>query len=173
MGFSEHIDTILNRTELTRELLRKIQGLESRRDQEEGGGAGLRKLDYTLLQLLLKCCATDIVFVTQLRTAVETANSEVHELPRSAKVLTTVTFLEDELRPLYRCPDYNEVQIKYLRPVVDNDVEPSLKYVFNNPNIYANRKALCVHVLYVIFMTIQCEIIKNTQNDVHRPSTHQ
>ena len=117
MGFSEHIDTILNRTELTRELLRKIQGLESRRDQEEGGGAGLRKLDYTLLQLFLNCCATDIVFVTQLRTAVETANSEVHELPRSAKVLTTVTFL-----------DYNEVQIKYLRPVVDNDVEPSLKY---------------------------------------------
>ena len=81
--------------------------------------------------------------------------------------------LEDELRPLYRCPDYNEVQNKYLRPVVDNDVEPSLKYVFNNPNIYANRKALCVHVLYVIFMTIQCEIIKNTQNDVHRPSNHQ
>ena len=93
MCFSEHIDTILNRTELTRELLRKIQGLESRRDQEEGGGAGLRKLDYTLLHLFLNCCATDIVFVTQFRTAVETANSEVHELPRSAKVPTTVTLL--------------------------------------------------------------------------------
>ena len=52
MGFSEHIDTILNRTELTRELLRKIQGLESRRDQEEGGGAGLRKLDLSFASVV-------------------------------------------------------------------------------------------------------------------------
>ena len=46
---------------------------EPRRDQEQGGGAGLRKLDYTLLQLFLSRCATDIVFVTLLRKATETA----------------------------------------------------------------------------------------------------
>ena len=45
----------------------------SRRDQEEGGGAGPRRL---LLPLFLNSCATDIVLVTQLRTAVETAIAE-------------------------------------------------------------------------------------------------
>ena len=37
---------------------------EPRRDQEQGGGAGLRKLDYPLLHLFLNSCATDIVLVT-------------------------------------------------------------------------------------------------------------
>ena len=37
---------------------------ERRRDQEEGGGAGLGKLDNLLLQLFLDSCSTDIVFVT-------------------------------------------------------------------------------------------------------------
>ena len=50
----------------------------SRRDQEEGGGAGLRKLDSPLLELFRNSCATDIVFVTLLRTAVEKAVSGVH-----------------------------------------------------------------------------------------------
>ena len=49
---------------------------ESRRDQEEGGGTGLWKLDYLLLQLFLKSCATDIV--TLLRRTVETSISGVH-----------------------------------------------------------------------------------------------
>ena len=34
---------------------------EPRRDQEQGGGAVLWKLDYVLLQLFLNSCATDIV----------------------------------------------------------------------------------------------------------------
>ena len=51
---------------------------KSRRDQEQGDGAGLRKLDYPLLQLFLNSCATDIVFVTLFRIAVETAVSGVH-----------------------------------------------------------------------------------------------
>ena len=41
-----------------------------RRDLEQGGGAGL--------QLFLNSRSTDIVFVTLLRTAVETAISGVH-----------------------------------------------------------------------------------------------
>ena len=59
---------------------RKGNGLfaasEPRRDQEEGGG--LRKLDCVLLQLFPNSCATDIVFVTPLRTAVETEIGGVH-----------------------------------------------------------------------------------------------
>ena len=39
-----------------------------RRDQEQGGGAGLRKLDNLLLQLFLNSFSTDIVFVTLLCT---------------------------------------------------------------------------------------------------------
>ena len=47
---------------------------ESRRAQEQGGGARLRKLDNFLLQLFLSSCATDIVLVTApLCTAVEAA----------------------------------------------------------------------------------------------------
>ena len=46
------------------------------RDQEQGGGAGLGKLDNPLLQLFLTSCFTDMVFVTLLRTAAETAISE-------------------------------------------------------------------------------------------------
>ena len=41
---------------------------EPRRDQEQGGGAGLRKLDNLLLQLFLNSFSTDIVFVTLLCT---------------------------------------------------------------------------------------------------------
>ena len=51
---------------------------EPRRDQEQGGGAGLRKMDCPLLQLFLNSCAMDIVFVTLFRAAVETAVSGVH-----------------------------------------------------------------------------------------------
>ena len=36
---------------------------QSRRDQEQGGGAGLRKLDFLLLRLFLNSSATDIVTV--------------------------------------------------------------------------------------------------------------
>ena len=46
------------------------------RDQEQRGGAGLGKLDTFLLQLFLTSCFTDMVFVTLLRTAAETAVSE-------------------------------------------------------------------------------------------------
>ena len=59
---------------------------EPRRDQQRGGGAGLRKVESLLLQLFLNSCATDIVFVTLLRTAVETVISEVHKLLRTGEV---------------------------------------------------------------------------------------
>ena len=39
-----------------------LQG--SRRDQEEAGGAGLRKLDFFRFRLFLNSSATDIVLVT-------------------------------------------------------------------------------------------------------------
>ena len=52
---------------------------QPRRDQEEGGGAGLRKLFYRLLQPFLNSCATDIVFVTLLHTAVETAIDDLRK----------------------------------------------------------------------------------------------
>ena len=48
-----------------------LQG--SRRDHEQGGGAGLRKLDFYRFGLFLNSSATDIVFVTLPSTAVETA----------------------------------------------------------------------------------------------------
>jgi len=37
-----------------------------RRDNEQGGGAGLRKLDFLRFRLLRNSSATDIVFVTVL-----------------------------------------------------------------------------------------------------------
>ena len=47
---------------------------EPRRDQEQGGGAGLRNwTSFASVVLLLNSCATDIVLVTLLSTAVETA----------------------------------------------------------------------------------------------------
>ena len=45
----------------------------SRRDQEQRGGAELRKLDFLCASVVLDSSATDIVLVTLLRTAVETA----------------------------------------------------------------------------------------------------
>ena len=63
---------------------------EPRTDQEQGGGGGLRKLDNLLLQLFLNSSATDIVLVTLLRTAVETAISEVHKLLRNGKAPTAL-----------------------------------------------------------------------------------
>ena len=64
---------------------------EPRRDQEQGGGAGLRKLDSLLLQLFLNSCAKDSIFVSLLRTAVETVISEVHKLLRTGEVPTALT----------------------------------------------------------------------------------
>ena len=66
---------------------------EPRRDQEPGDGAGLGKLDNLLLQLFLNSCSTDIVLVTLLRTAVETAISEVHKLLHTGEVPTSLTLL--------------------------------------------------------------------------------
>ena len=62
---------------------------DSRRDQEQGGGAGLRKLDCILLQLF-NSSATDTVFVTLLCTAVETAVSGADKLLRSGEVPTAL-----------------------------------------------------------------------------------
>ena len=39
---------------------------QPRRNHEQGGGAGLRKLDFFRFRLLLNSSATDIVFVTVL-----------------------------------------------------------------------------------------------------------
>ena len=68
---------------------------EPRADQEQGDGFGLRKLDNLLLQLFLNSCATDIVLVILLRTAVETAIAEYtscRTLPRSGLDLTQLLF---------------------------------------------------------------------------------
>ena len=46
--------------------------IEPMRDQEQGGGAGLKKLDYPLLQLFPNSCAADIV-IDLLRTEAVTA----------------------------------------------------------------------------------------------------
>ena len=43
------------------------------RDHEQGGGIGLRKLDFFCFKLLLNSSATDIVLVTLPCTSVETA----------------------------------------------------------------------------------------------------
>ena len=48
--------------------------------------------------------------------------------------------LEDEIHFLFICSVYAGVQHKYLREFPDNDVEPSLNFVFENPSIDANRK---------------------------------
>ena len=50
--------------EIKREVVLDGHSRELRIDQEQGGGAGLRKLDCPLLQLFFNGCATDIVFVT-------------------------------------------------------------------------------------------------------------
>ena len=50
--------------------------LQPRRDHEQGGGAGLRKLDFFRFELFLNSSATDIVLVTLPSTAVETAISQ-------------------------------------------------------------------------------------------------
>ena len=47
--------------------------IEPRRDQELGSGTGLESWTCLLLRLFLNSSATDIVLVTLLRTAVETA----------------------------------------------------------------------------------------------------
>ena len=46
---------------------------QPRRDHEQGGGAGLRKLDFFRFRLFLNSSATDIVLVTLPSTAVQTA----------------------------------------------------------------------------------------------------
>ena len=52
----------------------KVPGkIKRSRDLEEGGGAGLRKLDFFRFELSLNSSATDIVLVTLPSTAVETA----------------------------------------------------------------------------------------------------
>ncbi len=48
--------------------------------------------------------------------------------------------LEDEIHFLFICPVYAEVRYKYLKEFTNNDAEPSLNSVFENPSIDANRK---------------------------------
>ena len=48
--------------------------------------------------------------------------------------------LEDEIHFLFICPVYAVVRHKYLKEFTDNDVEPTLNSVFENPSIDANRK---------------------------------
>ena len=53
------------------------EALEPRRDQEEGGGAGLSKLDaLSCCRVVPQHCFSDAVFVRLLCTAVERAISE-------------------------------------------------------------------------------------------------
>ena len=65
---------------------------EPRRDQEQGGGAGPRKLDNLLLQLFLSSGSYGhCLHVTLLRTAVETAISGVHKLLLTGEVPAALT----------------------------------------------------------------------------------
>ena len=59
--------------------------------------------------------------------------------------------LEDEnsLLVLYAL-FYAGVRHKYLREFTDNDVEPSLNSVFENPSIDANRKSCNVLLFYAL-----------------------
>ena len=52
-----------------------------------------RELDNPLLQLFLKSCFSDTVFMTLFSTAVATALSEVHELFLTGEVPTSFTLL--------------------------------------------------------------------------------
>ena len=47
-----------------------------RRDHEQGGGAGLRKLDFFCFELFFNSSATDVVLVTLPSTALETATAQ-------------------------------------------------------------------------------------------------
>ena len=48
---------------------------QPRRDHEQGGGDGLRKLDFFRFRLLLNSSATDIIFVTAVETAIAQCTS--------------------------------------------------------------------------------------------------
>ena len=54
---------------------------------------GSEKLDNPLLRFFLNSCSTDIVFVILLRTAVETAISEIRKLLLTSEVPTSLTLL--------------------------------------------------------------------------------
>ena len=47
---------------------------------------------------------------------------------------------KDEIHFLFICPVYAGIRHKYLREFTDNDVEPSLNFVYEKPSIDANRK---------------------------------
>ena len=71
---------------------RSIQS-EHRRDEEEGDGDRLSQGAGLSFASGLNSCFSDIVFVTLLRTAVETTVSEVHKLLRTGGVPTSLTVL--------------------------------------------------------------------------------
>ena len=65
-----------------------LKRAQKKKNHEQGGGPGLRKLDSFCLKLLLSTSAADIVLVTLLRTAVETAIPSTacrHLPPNSAR----------------------------------------------------------------------------------------
>ena len=58
---------------------------QPRRDHEQGGGAGLRKLDFFRLRLFVNSSGMDIVFVTLPKHSSWNSNCAVHKSPRNGE----------------------------------------------------------------------------------------
>ena len=73
-----HTHTCVCHYRVPGEIKRREEELDpqSRRVHEQGGGAGLRKLDFFRFGLFLNSSATDIVLVTLPSTTVETATAQ-------------------------------------------------------------------------------------------------
>ena len=133
---------------------------EPRRDQEQGGGAGLsrgspgeiKSRDVELgfhnrmvclaAKLFLNSCFSDTVFVTLLRTAVETAVSGVHELLRTGGVPTSLKLLFWRWLTISSVFTGRSTRMSYSsllppppppRPPPPAPVPPPLFHVSNNP----------------------------------------
>ena len=108
----------------------------SRRDQEEGGGAGLRKLDFFRFGLFLNSSATGIVLVTLPSTAVETAIAQYTSrcaMASGHRLNTSIVLTA--LHGLFRA--VSAVEPSFFRP------HPTPVPVPNNPSRFCGRKAKC------------------------------
>ena len=145
------------------------------RAQERSRGreveAGIRKLDYLLLQLLFKSCATDIiVIVTMLHTAVEIAISGAHKLLRTGEVPTAFNIIVvlaavHGLLGLLRMGVRGRAEPLTLFP---SDPSHPLFPMPNKPPRFRGRKATCLLCPLPILLTvgnglIQTMLIKASQ----------
>ena len=74
------------------------------RDHEQGGGAGLRKLDFFRFMLFLNSSATDIVLVTLPSTAVQTAIARCTSrwaMARGHRLNTSIVLAASTVSPVF------------------------------------------------------------------------